>query len=84
MDTAGQEQYRAVTRNYYKNLDIAILVYDASSERSFASLTYLAEEINKHVDKTTYLVVVDSKCDLGRVISKEKKDSFISNNKSLC
>ena len=40
-DTAGQEKYRSLTQIFYKDSQIAILVYDITSEESF-------EEIEKY------------------------------------
>ena len=40
-DTAGQEKYRSLTSIFYKDSQIAILVYDVTSEESF-------EEIEKY------------------------------------
>ena len=40
-DTAGQEQYRSLTKNYFQNASAAILVYDITNKSSF-------EEINKY------------------------------------
>jgi len=34
-DTAGQEQYRSVTRSYYRKAAGAVLVYDITDEDSF-------------------------------------------------
>ena len=40
-DTAGQEKYRSLTQIFYKDSQIAILVYDITNEESF-------EEIEKY------------------------------------
>ena len=37
-DTAGQEKYRALTKLFYKDAEIAILVYDITNKKSFADL----------------------------------------------
>ena len=37
-DTAGQEKYRALTRVFYKNADVCILVYDITRKSSFEEL----------------------------------------------
>ena len=34
-DTAGQEKYRALTKIFYKDAAIAILVYDITNKKSF-------------------------------------------------
>ena len=37
-DTAGQEKFRAMTKVFYKNANICILVYDITRRDSFESL----------------------------------------------
>ena len=37
-DTAGQEKYRALTKIFYKDASIAILVYDITRRESFEEL----------------------------------------------
>jgi Ras-related protein Rab-7A len=37
-DTAGQERFRALGRSFYRNTEICAIVYDITSESSFASL----------------------------------------------
>ena len=34
-DTAGQEKFHSLTRIFYKNSDVAILVYDVTDRESF-------------------------------------------------
>ena len=38
-DTAGQERYRAITSSHYRRASGALLVYDASNRKTFASAT---------------------------------------------
>ena len=37
-DTAGQEKYRSLTKFFYKDADIVILVYDITNRKSFEEL----------------------------------------------
>lgn len=37
-DTAGQEKYKTITRNYYRNTHGAIISYSINSRDSFASV----------------------------------------------
>ena len=37
-DTAGQEKYRALTKIFYKDAGVAILVYDISRKESFEEI----------------------------------------------
>jgi small GTP-binding protein len=37
-DTAGQEKYRSITKIFYKDANVAILVYDVSRKESFEEI----------------------------------------------
>ena len=37
-DTCGQEQFRSLTANYFRNAEGVILAYDVTDESSFLSL----------------------------------------------
>ena len=34
-DTAGQERYRSITKNYYKGSDIILIIYDITCRKTF-------------------------------------------------
>jgi len=38
-DTAGQENFKSVTRGYYRSSAVAIIVYDISSRKSFENVS---------------------------------------------
>ena len=38
-DTAGQENFRSITRSYYKNTACAIIVYEISNKKSFENIS---------------------------------------------
>ena len=45
-DTAGQEEYRALAKVFYKNAAVCILVYDITRKNSFEELkNYWVNEI---------------------------------------
>ena len=48
-DTAGQEKYRSLTKIFYKDADIAILVYDITNPESFKELKeYWMDQVREH------------------------------------
>ncbi|CAL9731749.1 GTP-binding protein Ypt10p [Monosporozyma unispora] len=75
-DTAGQERYRSLTQMYYRNTDVAIIVFDLSLdiEESLKHVDSWIEELYKFTDEDSgnhlQIVVVGNKWDL----LKEKKD----------
>ena len=64
-DTAGQERYRAIAKNYYKGADGIILMYDVSDTQSYDSIKDWIKSIKENTDiEKIGLVVVENKCDL--------------------
>ena len=77
-DTAGQERYRSVTKMFYKDADIAVLVYDITNKDSYDELkNYWVEQVKDSTRKGTNLVIVANKSDL---IEKEQVDEDESRN----
>lgn len=63
-DTAGQENFRSITRAYYKNSVCAIVVYDITNRDSFGNIQTWVEDCKNQSPKTIFLVLVGNKCDL--------------------
>jgi small GTP-binding protein len=77
-DTAGQERYRCVTKMFYKEADVAILVYDITSKSSFEELkNYWVEQVLEASPKNIMLVIVANKSDL---IDNEQVDEEEARN----
>ena len=63
-DTAGQENFRSITRAYYKNSVCALVVYDISSRDSFNNVSTWVEDCKNQSPKTIFMVLVGNKSDL--------------------
>ena len=63
-DTAGQEEYRSLTKVFIKNSKIIILVYDVTSLESFNSLKFWYDFIKKEIGKEIVLGLAGNKTDL--------------------
>ena len=51
-DTAGQEKYRALTKIFYKDAGVAILVYDITRKESFDEIkNYWYNQIKEYAPK---------------------------------
>ena len=46
-DTAGQERYRAITKNYFHGSDIVLMIYDITNRKSFDDIESWLESINE-------------------------------------
>ena len=84
-DTAGQENFRSITRAYYKNSACAFIVYDITNRKSFSNIKLWLDDIRKQCPQTTFLVLVGNKIDLEeqRQISYEEGASFAEQNNML-
>ena len=64
-DTAGQELYRAVAKNFYLNASIGILVYDIRRKQSFESIkNYWYDQLKESGEENMILGIAGNKCDL--------------------
>ena len=64
-DTAGQEQYRALNKLFYKDASICILVYDITNADSFNALKdYWHQQLKDYGPKDIILGLVANKSDL--------------------
>ena len=81
-DTAGQENYRSITRAYYKNSVCAILVYDITNRDSFEHISTWIEDCLAQSPKTVFMVLVGNKSDLNeqRRVTLEEGQQMAKNN----
>ena len=64
-DTAGQELYRALAKNFYLNATIGILVYDIRRRDSFNSIKeYWYEQLKESGEENIIIGIAGNKCDL--------------------
>ncbi len=64
-DTAGQEKFRALGKNFYKDAFIVILVYDITRNDSFDGLKKVwYPDLLQYGENKPILAVVGNKCDL--------------------
>ncbi|CDW79731.1 UNKNOWN [Stylonychia lemnae] len=77
-DTAGQEQFRSITKLFYKNSDAAIIVYDVSRRESFDDVQTWQNEIENNTDESVLQYLVGNRVDLedSREISHQEGSSL--------
>ena len=76
-DTAGCERFRSITKSYYQNAGIIILMFDLSKRESFSDLYYWIEEIRKHGNEETKILLIGNKSDLDREVGRMVIDEFV-------
>jgi Ras-related protein Rab-2A len=72
-DTAGQENFRSITRSYYRSAIGALLVYDITHKETFEHLREWIEEVRSNGNPYMEILLVGNKNDLEdeRVVSYE-------------
>jgi small GTP-binding protein len=81
-DTCGDEKYFSLTKNYFKDSDGIILVYDITSKKTFFDLNKWLELIKNYIGKIN-IILVGNKNDLKnkREVSEKDANNFaIKNN----
>ena len=64
-DTAGQEIYRSLTKIFYKDAKIAVLVYDITKRETFEELKkYWYNQIKESATPDIIIAIAANKCDL--------------------
>lgn len=78
IDTAGQERFRTITSNFYKNADGIILMFDVTNQRSFKNIQNWINEIQQKCKSNIPIFIVGNKIDLNnRIKSKEEFEKEI-------
>ena len=74
-DTSGQERYKALTKNFMRNKDGVLFVYDISNRESFNDLE---SWYNLYKDANEQIVglLLGNKCDKDREVDEEEAKKF--------
>lgn len=77
-DTAGQENFRSITRSYYRGAVAALLLYDITNRDSFANIERWLAEAKNNANHDITIILVGNKADLEstRVITFEEGQAF--------
>jgi small GTP-binding protein len=66
-DTCGQERFKAIARQYYRDIHSVLLIYDVTSRASFASIESWVNDLETHTNKELSeitMTLIANKCDL--------------------
>jgi len=77
-DTAGQEEYRALIRSYYRGTAGCILVFDITNKKSFLDIVYWLETVKYNSINPVEYILVGNKIDLSnsRKVSYQEADEL--------
>ena len=82
-DTCGQELYRSLITNFYRNSSLAIIVYAINSRDSFENIEMWLRELRTHSNPDAKVFLIGNKIDLDneRKISREQGENYAKTNK---
>ena len=81
-DTAGQEKFRSIQKQYYRNSDGILLVFDVTKFDTFNVLEEWINSIKNQTSNDIIVVLVGNKIDLNnKVISDDEIKNFANDNK---
>lgn len=80
-DTAGQEQFKSITRSYYRCVAGALVVYDVTSRESFDNVRTWVQEARSHANAELVIVLCGNKIDkLDRKVTIEEGRQFAADH----
>ena len=77
-DTAGQDKFRAITRNYYKGANGIILIYDVTNINTYENIKKWLNEIKEEISDKVSIILIGNKIDNEnqRKITKEQGEKL--------
>ena len=81
-DMCGNENYRSVLLNLYRNATLGILVYSVCSRESFNNLSIWIEQLKKFALPNSKIILIGNKCDdeQNRQVSYEEGKQICEKN----
>ena len=81
-DTAGQEIYRAISNQYYRQASGVLIVFDVTSRISFENIKRWMQDIRKNCDDSGIIkLLIGNKVDKDRLVTADEAEAFASKNK---
>lgn len=84
-DTAGQENFKSITKAYYKNCVCAMVVYDITKRQTFDNIQTWLDDVRNESPKNALIILIGNKIDLyqERQISYDEGNDFAKKNEIL-
>ena len=80
-DTSGEEKFRSITKNFYRNADGLLVVFDLTKKESFVNVGSWINEAKENNDKLK-IILIGNKLDLkdGRIVTIDLAKKFAEKN----
>ena len=84
-DTCGQEMYRSLISNFYRNASLAMMVYSIDSKESFSHISTWLKEVKLQSHPDVKIILIGNKKDLEekRKVTYEEAKKFKEENQLL-
>ena len=83
-DTCGQEKFRAITRQYFKNSNGVFIVFDLTNKDTIKRLNVWMKDINDNITNDFFVFLIGNKVDVkDRDISISEEAKQFANNKKI-
>ena len=79
-DCAGQERFRSITHNFFKEITAGMLFFDVTCKKSFENLSGWIELFRKFNSENIPILLVGNKIDKDRVVEKGEAYKFACDN----
>lgn len=80
-DTAGQEQFKSLTKNFYKNSHGVVICYDVTNRKSFEKIQEWIDSIADNASANIKMILIGNKIDLTRDVVKDEGKKLADNYK---
>ena len=82
-DTCGQEIYRSLISNFYRNSSLAIMVYSINNQESFDNIELWLKDLRIYSNPDVKVFLIGNKVDLEneRVVNRADGEKFANLNK---
>lgn len=79
-DTCGQERFRSLTANYYRNSDGIVLVFDISNSDTFDNLKIWIKSLSENAEENIPKIIICNKIDLEHHVIQSQIKKFMKEN----
>ena len=84
-DTCGQEVYRSLITNFYRNASLSMMVYAINNRESFLHINQWLKEVRVQSHPDVKILLIGNKADLEneRAVTKDEAEKFKEENQIL-
>ena len=84
-DTCGQEIYRSLISNFYRNSSLAVIVYSIDKKNSFKDIELWLKELRLHSSPDIKIILIGNKSDLDykREVTYEEGAKYLEDERIM-